>query len=269
MIRVLSIGSGSSGNCFYLNINGKKILIDLGLSAKAIGVGLKTVGTEPEDLDAVIITHTHSDHISGLPVFSKRIHCPIYTSELTRSKLFPYDPSVLSPGKAVTFADGIRLMAFETSHDCPGSIGIRIEYPGGAFGYATDLGCMNDRIRDILKGTDSLVLEANHDAEMLRNGPYPYVLKRRILSEGGHLSNDACAEAAAYFAENGTRNLLLAHLSRENNTPDLAMKTVRDAIHNPTVKIWVLPPNCDGEKILYDRTDGQKSTSISSDRGNP
>ncbi|MBO6014438.1 MAG: MBL fold metallo-hydrolase [Oscillospiraceae bacterium] len=250
MIRGLSIGSGSGGNCFYLEINGKRILIDLGLSARTVSAGLRRAGTALEELDAVLITHTHTDHIKGLPVCSKKLTCPLFMSEVSGAKLFSYSPRILPPGRAVEITADIRVTAFETSHDCPGSIGFRIDSPGGSFGYATDLGCMTEEIRETLLGVDSLVLEANHDVEMLRNGPYPYALKRRILSENGHLSNDACAEAAAFFAGNGTERIFLAHLSRENNTPVIAAETVGKALAGLPVELEVLPPGCDGERLL-------------------
>ena len=248
MVRMLSIGSGSGGNCFYLEIQGKRIMIDLGLSARTISTGLRSMGTRLEELDAVLITHTHADHIRGLPVCSKKITCPLFMSEISGAKLFPYSPRILPPERPVEITDGIRVTAFDTLHDCPGSIGFRIDYPGGSFGYATDLGCVTERIREILKGVNSLVLEANHDVEMLRNGPYPYVLKRRVLSESGHLSNDACAEAAAFFAGNGTERIFLAHLSRENNTPGIAAETVNRALGDLRVELRTLPPDCDGEQ---------------------
>ena len=250
MVRMLSIGSGSSGNCFYLEIQGKRILIDLGLSARAISAGLRKAGTGLEELDAVLITHTHVDHIRGLSVCSRRIGCPLFMSEISCAKLFAYSPKALPTGRALEITDGIQATAFETSHDCPGSIGFRIDFPGGSFGYATDLGCVTEQILEKLTGVDSLVLEANHDVDMLRNGPYPYVLKRRILSDSGHLSNDACAEAAAFFAENGTEKIFLAQLSRENNLPAIAAKTVNRALGDLPVRVRTLPPGCDEEVIL-------------------
>lgn len=251
MIRVLSVGSGSSGNCFYHEINGKKLLIDLGLPARTIRNALRTVDCEFGDLDAVLITHTHSDHIRGLAVSRKYLDCPLYASELSCAALYAYGPVPLPAGRAFALTGGIRVTAFETSHDCPGSIGFRFDYEGGAFGYATDLGCMTDRIREILTGCGSLVLESNHDTDMLRNGPYPYVLKRRILSDSGHLSNACCAEAAQYFARNGTRNLFLAHLSRENNDPATALRTAEEALKGLPVSVRVLPPGC-GEAVCIE-----------------
>ena len=241
----MSIGSGSSGNCLYLEINGKRLLIDVGLPAKSIRDALKTAGTELIDLDAVLITHTHSDHIRGLDVFRKYIRCPLYMSEISCAKLFSYSPRPLPVERPFDITDGITVKAFDTSHDCPGSIGFRFDYEGGSFGYATDLGCITDRIREILTGCESLVIESNHDKLMLRNGPYPYVLKRRILSDNGHLSNDDCAEAASFFAHNGTKNIFLAHLSRENNNPQIARSTVASKLTDCNVCLRVLPAGAD------------------------
>lgn len=241
MIRILSVGSGSSGNSFFLEINGKRLLIDVGLPARTIRNALFSAGTDLDRLDAVLITHTHSDHIRGLEVCRKYFRCPLYGSEISCSRLFPYSPVPFPVERPFEITDGITVTAFETSHDCPGSVGFRFDYEGGSFGYATDLGCVTERIREILAGCDSLVIESNHDTTMLRNGPYPAVLKRRILSESGHLSNEDCAEAAAFFARSGTRNIFLAHLSRENNDPQLARETVADRLKGCDVCLSVLP----------------------------
>ena len=245
MIKIMSVGSGSSGNCFYLEINGKKLLIDAGLSARTIRNALKTAGTDLDGIDAVLITHTHSDHIKGIEVCSRYIRCPMYMSELSCAGLFRYSPVPLPIERPFEIADGIKVTAFETSHDCPGSIGFRFDFETGSFGYATDLGCVTDRIKNILTGCESIVIESNHDTVMLRNGPYPYVLKRRILSANGHLSNEDCAEAAAYFAHNGTKNIFLAHLSRENNDPQIARDTVAKKLSGCDVNLRVLPVGAD------------------------
>ena len=238
----MSIGSGSSGNCFYLEINGKKLLIDAGLAAKTIRNSLRSIGTDLDSLDAVLISHTHSDHIKGLEVCRKYISCPLYMSAVSCAKLFAYAPVQLPEERPFEITDGIRVTAFETSHDCPGSIGFRFDHEGVAFGYVTDLGCVTPRIKEILSGCESLVIESNHDTEMLRNGPYPYLLKRRILSANGHLSNDDCAEAACFFAQNGTKHFFLAHLSRENNDPHTAEDTVGKVLRDFDVSLRVLPP---------------------------
>ena len=250
MVRVLSVGSGSSGNCFYLEINGKKLLIDIGLPCRTIRTALHSVGTDLGDLDAVLISHTHSDHIRGLDVCRKYITCPVYTSELSRNRLFCFDPVPLPGDRPYELCEGITVSTFETSHDCPGSIGFRFDFDGDSFGYATDLGCVTSHIREMLTGCRSIVLESNHDTEMLKNGPYPFILKRRILSENGHLSNESCAEAAEYFVRNGTVNLLLAHLSRENNEPSIALENARRVLKDYPVSIRVLPPGCDEPVIL-------------------
>ena len=204
MLIIKPIASGSSGNCMYVEINGFRLLIDAGIPAKHIGAGLAEAGVTPAELDAVIITHTHSDHVGGLAVLEKKICCPVYLSELSCAKLYSPEKRVLVPGRREEIGGGVFVTAFETSHDCPGSLGFRLDSGGVSLGYATDLGFVPEEMRELFKGAGHIVIESNHDEEMLKNGPYPFKLKRRILSDAGHLSNRACGEAMAYFAENGT-----------------------------------------------------------------
>lgn len=236
------IASGSSGNCFYLELEGSRILLDLGIRYKHLCCALEKVGATTETIDAVLITHTHSDHVAGLPVTLKHVHCPIYLSVLSNAKLTVPDAVTLYHGRPVEIAPGILLTPFETSHDCPGSMGFRIDGVTESFGYATDLGVMTKEIRDFLTGVRYLVLESNHDEAMLKSGPYPFELKRRILSDRGHLSNRASGEAAAYFADHGTEAIFLAHLSQENNLPNLARETVSAALQGKNVRLEVLRP---------------------------
>lgn len=239
---IKSIGSGSGGNSFFLEIGGKRFLIDLGLNTKAITNGLKDVNLEPSQLDAVFITHTHSDHVSALPVMKKRLTCPYYMSELSHSKLFLPNTVVLTPGVPATVAGAVRVTAQTTSHDCPGSLCFRFDCGEESFGYATDLGHMSEEIFSLMLGVKAIVIESNHDTEMLKNGPYPFVLKRRILSESGHLSNDDCCKVLSALVAAGTEHVYLAHLSRENNTPDRALETVCSALDMGRVHLTVLSP---------------------------
>lgn len=243
-MKIMAIGSGSSGNCTYLEINGKRLLVDLGLNTKAISCALSKIDVSLSDIDAVIITHTHSDHVSALPVCKKKLCCSFFMSTLSDSKLCVENTVVIPCDRAVAVTEGIQITAFETSHDCPGSLGFRLDYNGGSFGYATDLGFVPDKIRNVLKGCDAVVLECNHDEQMLRDGPYPFLLKRRILSNEGHLSNDACAKTARFLAENGTKSIFLAHLSKENNTPGKAFRTVSSVLDGMDVHLGVLSPTC-------------------------
>lgn len=241
-MRIKCIGSGSGGNSFFLETEGKRFLIDLGLNTKAIVNGLNEVGVVLSELDGVFITHTHSDHTSALPVIKKRLKCPYYMSELSYSKLFLPGTTVLTPGVPLSLSESVFVTAQRTSHDCPGSMCFRFDSAEGSFGFATDLGFLSDEISELMQGVDALVLECNHDVQMLKEGPYPFPLKRRILSDGGHLSNDDCAKAAAGFASSGTGRIFLAHLSQENNTPAKALEAVTRAVDGRHVKLSVLSP---------------------------
>ena len=163
-------------------------------------------------------------------------------SELSNAKLFLPGTVIMTPGRAARINDRLTVTAAETSHDCPGSLCYRFDSGSESFGYMTDLGHVSEEIRSLMTGAETLVLECNHDVQMLRDGPYPFILKRRILSEAGHLSNDACAKAASGFAADGTRNIYLAHLSRENNTPSKAYDAVSREVDTERVRLTVLNP---------------------------
>ena len=248
MLRILPIASGSTGNCMLVDIDGRKIIIDLGVPVKTL---LKTLGDNAytcRDVDAVLITHTHSDHVKGLDVCMKQIDAPVYMSNTSKETLMMEQAIALLYGEKTEILQGLWVTAIRTSHDCPGSIGFRIETEDTCLGYITDLGVIPESTMELLFGSQCIVIESNHDVEMLRYGKYPFFLKKRILSEKGHLSNDACSEAIARFAERGTKTFLLAHLSRENNRPDLALDCARKATAGMNVQIEVLPVY--GETII-------------------
>ena len=248
MIRLIPVASGSSGNCMFLHIDEYRLLIDLGVTAKALFSALGANSVTPEDIDAVLITHTHSDHIKGLEVCMKKLRAPLYMSSTSKNTLLLEDAGVLRYSVQEEIVPGLKVTAFPTSHDCPGSVGFLIETQDTRFGYVTDLGVMTDSIQNLLAGCDCIVIESNHDEEMLRYGRYPFPLKRRILSDSGHLSNDACAQAIAWFIERGTMHFLLAHLSRENNRPALALECAVKASAGTGAQIDVLPVA--GEKMM-------------------
>ena len=248
MLQLLPIASGSTGNCMLVDLDGRRILIDLGVTAKALSAALNTNGYSWDDIDAVLITHSHSDHVKGLDVCMKRIAAPVYTSGTTRDTLMLDRALILPYTEKVEIIPGVQVTAIRTSHDCAGSIGFLIESTSCRLGYLTDLGVIPESTMVLLFGCDCIVIESNHDEEMLRCGRYPVYLKRRILSDHGHLSNVDASAAIARFAEHGTKHFFLAHLSRENNRPSLALDCARKATTGMDAAIQVLPVS--GTEIL-------------------
>lgn len=233
-MRVCTIASGSSGNCVYVGSENTHLLIDAGLSGKRIEQGLNDLGLCGRDIDAVLVTHEHTDHIQGLGVISRRLGLPIYTAEKTFS-------AIVKSGKAGKIPEGlfnkissdemfsigdIDILSFSTSHDAADPLGFRLENGGHSFAVATDLGCYNDYIVRNLENLDGVLIESNHDVRMLEAGTYPYYLKQRILSDRGHLSNEEAGHLLECILHDGLKNIILGHLSRENNYPALALQTV-------------------------------------------
>lgn len=241
MVKILPIASGSTGNCMLVEIDGRVIIIDLGVTAKMMKAALEKNSYSWNDIHAVLITHTHSDHIKGLEVCMKHISAPIFMSHTSKDMLMLEQAVALTYYERTEILPGLWVTAIRTSHDCPGSIGFKIETEQNSFGYVTDLGVIPESTIDLISGADCIVIESNHDEEMLRYGRYPAFLKKRILSDQGHLSNDACAEAIVQLAERGTKNFYLAHLSQENNRPEIALDCAQKATAGMDLQIEVLP----------------------------
>ena len=233
-MKLTVFASGSSGNCLLLSGGGTDILIDAGISTRRISERLGECCLSLQDIGGVLITHEHSDHISGLKGLRNRCPAAVYAPRTVASRLRGMMPEiderlqVIPVGEGFTIS-GMKIRAFHTPHDTDESVGYRVEC-GGVFAIATDMGCVTEEVRQNLLGADAVLIEANHDEEMLRYGRYPVFLKRRILSEHGHLSNANCAELARELAMNGTGTIILGHLSRENNTPDAALDAVGEAV---------------------------------------
>lgn len=218
-----TLASSSSGNAALVRSGETSILLDAGISARRIAQALSLLGMTPEALDAILVTHEHSDHVNGIATLTKKYAVPVYASRGT-AHFLPQAGSALhvfDAGDAFVVGD-LVIQSFRTSHDAADSVDYRIDAPDGSLGALTDSGYVTDDAVRTLTGVDLLLLEANHDVGMLQSGPYPYHLKRRILSEHGHLSNEAAAEFALHCVKNGTSDILLAHLSAENNTPEAA-----------------------------------------------
>ena len=229
------LASGSTGNCSVITADGTAVLLDAGISLRRISGMLRGLGLELGDVAAVLVTHEHRDHVGALPMLSKYCHIPVYATPGTCDALRRMYPAAagdlryVERGGELRFGT-LRVRAFATSHDAAESVGYRFDHNGRSMVYATDTGVVTRETVLAARGCDLAVLEANHDVEMLRRGPYPYALQQRILSDRGHLSNESCGAFAAHLAGLGTRRLILAHLSQENNAPALARRAVEDAL---------------------------------------
>lgn len=224
--------SGSSGNATYVRIDDTRLLVDAGLSGTRIAAELQKLDVDPGMLSALLVTHEHSDHIAGVGVLSRRYHLPVYATQGTwdamAGKLGRMDPRnvrVIPTGQDF-YLGQVGVTPFPIPHDAAEPVGYAFAARGVKVAVATDLGHINDQWMDQLVGCDLVLLESNHDVEMLKAGPYPYELKRRILGRRGHLSNEDAAKAAAELVSRGVKRILLGHLSRENNFPELAYRTV-------------------------------------------
>lgn len=231
MTKFCTFASGSKGNVALLSSGDTHILIDMGISCRRICQALNRLGLKPEDLSAILITHEHNDHIAGLATYIKKYRTPIITTSATARQLAYRVAAIEQQIQCVEWGEicnvgNLSIRVLESSHDCAGGCAFHIDTPHGSFGYLTDTGYIPGDTAQALMGVRFLVLESNHDVEMLRSGPYPYHLKERVLGIRGHLSNDVAAAFAMDSAKAGTKTIVLAHLSGENNTPGLALNTV-------------------------------------------
>ncbi len=233
MARFCTLASGSKGNSTYISTPDGDILIDAGISCKALLTAIDAVGGDVAKLRAVAVTHSHIDHIKGLKTFLKNINVPLVASSktieyLSSNNFLPIGTRVISADSGmVTFGD-TALQFFATSHDANGSGGYTVTLPDSRrVAVCTDLGVVTQTVRQSLCGCDTVLIESNHDVEKLRRGPYPAALKLRILSDEGHLSNNACAWELPSLVQSGTKRIILGHLSEENNTPLLAASAAK------------------------------------------
>lgn len=231
MLTFTTLASGSGGNAALVSSGDTHILLDGGISARRITLGMRALGVEPEQLEAILVTHEHHDHVSGLPVFTKKRRIPILATGPTCRCLTEKMPELSGLLREQKAGSGVQLgelwvKSFPTPHDAAGSVGYSISGDEGRMVLCTDLGYVTEEVKGAVRGCDLLVCETNHDEDWVRSGPYPYYLKQRVLGDWGHLSNEAGAELIALAVEQGTRQVILAHLSHQNNTPAHARAVV-------------------------------------------
>lgn len=234
-MRICSIASGSSGNCIYVGSDTTHLLVDVGISGKRTEAGLKGLDLSMRDIDGIFITHEHADHIAGLGVLERKYETPIYATQGTiqaikrNTSIGEIPEELFCPIKAdekIIIKD-LVCNPMEISHDAAEPVAYRIAHGKKRIGIITDLGTYDDYTVESLRGVDALLLEANHDVNMLQVGPYPYYLKRRILGDRGHLSNEKAGQLLCDLLHDHIQAVMLGHLSKENNLPELAYEAVR------------------------------------------
>ena len=261
MSRICPLFSGSTGNSTYIGTKNGGILVDVGGSMKGVCAALEKVGESCEDIKAVAVTHEHTDHIKGLKTFLSKTDAVLLASKQTLETLINND-KVPAKTKIIIAEDtsdinGIGINRFATSHDCAGSSGYSFILPDGKkVSVCTDLGIVTNEVRTAITKSDLVLLESNHDLEMLKRGPYPPHLKVRIMSEKGHISNNACAAELKGLLESGTTRFILGHLSRNNNTPLLARSCAEAALIDAGAEngkdylLTVASPNENGVTVI-------------------
>jgi phosphoribosyl 1,2-cyclic phosphodiesterase len=253
MTEVCVLASGSKGNAIYVSDGETSILIDAGLSAIETERRLLSRKLDPRDLDAIVVSHEHSDHIHGVGVLSRRYQLPVYINEPTltaaKAQLGAVNETVrFHPGMDFCIGD-LCLHPFSVSHDASDSVGFTVQDDATKVGIATDLGVATQLVCHHLKGCRLIILEANHDPKMLEEGPYPWHVKQRIQSRLGHLSNEASRDLLGEVSHSGLRHVILAHISETNNDPDRALSVVGEALSNNRTELSVAYQHVAGEMI--------------------
>jgi phosphoribosyl 1,2-cyclic phosphodiesterase len=242
-LAVCILASGSRGNATFVSSGSTSILIDAGLSGIEIERRLKSRGLSPKDLDAILVSHEHTDHIQGVGVLSRRFNLPVYINSKTQAAAFPqigkvHDVKNFACGSTFRI-DDLAIHPFSISHDAEDPVGFTVNQNGTTIGIATDLGIATTMVKEHLKGCGLLILEANHDEDMLINGPYPWSVKQRVKSRTGHLSNAASKQLLNEIQHDRLKHVILAHLSETNNTPQKAVDEVGQALNRNKVQLDV------------------------------
>lgn len=259
-LQISILASGSSGNCTYIESQGQKILVDAGLSGRKIEGLMQQINRDLADIDAILVTHEHKDHIHGVGVLSRKYNLPIYANDKTWSlmdsmigKINPDNRRIFQPETMQTFGD-LDILSYQVSHDAIQPQFYAFQKGKKQFVMLTDTGYVSDKLRSDLKNATAYLIESNHELEMLRYGKYPWSLKQRILGDKGHLSNEDGALAMADLIGHDTKSIYLGHLSRDNNTKELAMNSMRDILLSKNFAV--------GEEFSLYITDPNQATAI-------
>jgi len=260
-LRFCPLFSGSSGNALYLGCEGTHLLIDAGMSGAKITAEMERIGVHPKDLSGILVTHEHADHIAGVGILSRRYDIPVYanagTWDAMRSKLGNInEKNVMLFDTGSDFHVGsLDIMPFATPHDAAEPVGYSFYAGRNKLSIATDLGVVRESWLKHIEDSDLVLLESNHDVDMLKAGRYPYELKRRILGNKGHLSNDSAGQAAVELVRRGVRTIVLGHLSGENNFPELAYQSVTSLLQlegiEPGRDVMLSVASRDGASGIY------------------
>lgn len=240
-MKFCSLYSGSSGNCQFIRAGNTKILVDAGLSGKKIQQAILSIDEDPTDIQGIFVTHEHIDHIQGAGILSRRFNIPIYANEETWKAMQPSIGEVKSENIKI-FDESVEIgelyvQAFDISHDAVKPVGYKIFNKDKKISLLTDTGCVTESIKQNVMNSDLLLIESNHDEDMVLIGSYPWPLKRRVLGEYGHMSNDLAGNLLAKILKKGTEIVLLGHLSKENNFPELAYKTVENILKENNIPL--------------------------------
>lgn len=243
MIKFCSLASSSKGNSTLVSDGKTNILIDCGISRRKTVEALQRAGVRASDIDAILVTHEHSDHIGGVGIMSRGFDIPVYTNRLTWDAMSGF-VGVIDEKNIKCFSNtdkfeinDVCISPFQTPHDAADSVGYCIDIGGLRVAAATDMGHLSEEAVKHIEGCDIVLLEANHDVQMLKNGRYPPMLKKRILGDFGHLSNEVSAQIAVRLLKSGTRAILLGHLSEENNLPQIAYDVVKRALSGAGARV--------------------------------
>lgn len=230
-MKIVVLSSGSKGNTTYIETNQTKLLIDAGNNSKYITETLSSLHVDLKEINAILLTHTHKDHIAGLQVLLKKTSAIVYlTKEMLKDLPFIENYHLIEENDF--YIQDVRVQTILTSHDVSSSLGYDVSYQDKRIAYITDTGYINQKYFELLRNNNVYIMESNHDVEMLMNGKYPFELKKRILSDKGHLSNEDASKYLCEFLGKDTKYILLAHLSEENNTEELALKSLQNRLNN-------------------------------------